>query len=120
MDSELSGESQSALRKHEQSYAALKAELEQVGFVLQGSLTERRMECGKAGCACHSDPSERHGPYYQWSWKDGGRTVSVYLDRDRARRCKEWVNNNRRLDRIVRRMRALSIRAARLYKISKK
>ena len=32
---------------------ALKAELQTVGFICQGSVQTRRLECGKAACHCH-------------------------------------------------------------------
>lgn len=120
MDDGAAAKRREALERCERNYKALKSDLGQMGFVLQGSLAERRMECGKTQCSCHTDPSARHGPYYQWSWKDRGRTASVYLDKEQAQRCKEWLDNNRRVERILRQMRAISLRAARLYKISKK
>jgi hypothetical protein len=30
----------------------------------RGSLGERFMKCGKAACACQTDPDARHGPYF--------------------------------------------------------
>ncbi len=39
------------------------------GLVLPGSIVERRTVCGRANCACHKDPSRRHGPYFQWTRK---------------------------------------------------
>ena len=35
--------------------------------------------CGKSICRCREDPDARHGPYYQWSGKRKGKTVSAYL-----------------------------------------
>jgi len=108
---------QKALQHHERQYEKVKAEILALGYVLQGSVIERWMECGKAACQCHEDVRARHGPYYQWSWKSRGRTVSVYLDKEQAGLCKRWVGNNRRLERILTRIRTLSLRVARLYKL---
>lgn len=108
------------LASYEKAYREIKAELAEIGYVVQGSVLERRMVCGKSGCACGNDADARHGPYYQWSWKEAGRTVSCYLDRNQARLCREWIANSRRLDRILRRMRVLSLRMAKLYEIAKK
>ncbi len=108
---------QQALQRHEQQYQRVKAEILALGYVLQGSVVERWKECGKTACRCHSDVRARHGPYYQWSWKTRGRTVSVHLDKEQAALCKRWVGNNRRLERILTRMRTLSLRVARLHRL---
>ena len=38
--------------------------------LMRGSIVERRRKCGKANCACASDPEARHG----------GKVVAVSLD----------------------------------------
>jgi len=45
----------------------------------RGSVTERRVKCGKAGCACADDPKARHGPYFSVSRVVKGKTKSVWL-----------------------------------------
>lgn len=117
---ELSGRRRETLTRYARQYEALKGELAEIGYVVHGSLAERWMLCGRPECACAVDPDARHGPYSQWSWKAGGRTVSCYLNPSQARLCRTWINNNRRLDRLLRRMRALSLRVARLYEIAPK
>ena len=116
---ELTKRRKQALRSCEKSCGTVKARLAGLGFVLQGSVTERWMECGKAACSCHVDEEARHGPYYQWSWKSEGRTRSVYLDEDQAAICRRWIDNNRRLEEIVKQLRAVSLRAARLHEIAR-
>jgi len=37
------------------------------------------MKCGQPGCACHQDPSKRHGPYWEWTYKAQGKTRNVRL-----------------------------------------
>src|SRR4029434_7433338 len=44
-------------------YNALKAELQTIGFICQGSLQTRRLACGNPNCRCQQDPESRHGPY---------------------------------------------------------
>lgn len=117
---ELDPRRQRLLEHYEKEYEELKSELAEVGYLVLGSVTERRMTCSTATCACHVNPAARHGPYYQWSWKEAGRTVSCYLDQDRAKLCRKWIANSRRLDRTLKRMRALSLRVARLYEIAQK
>ena len=61
---------------------ALKAELQTVGFICQGSVQTRRLECGKAACHCHETPGNRHGPYHYWTRKVRGKTVGFMLTED--------------------------------------
>lgn len=108
---------QATLTRLSDQYARARAELAGLGYILQGSVTERRLPCGKALCACTTDVEAWHGPYLQWSRKKRGRTVSTYLTPEQALRCRQWIDNNRKLDKIITRMRDLSLRVARLHEI---
>lgn len=109
-----------ARERQAEQYRAIATELAAIGYVLQGSITKRWMTCGRASCGCLDDPEARHGPYYSWTYKRGGKTVSVYLSPEQARLCADWIKNNRRLERIVHRLRALSRRIAQLEQIPTK
>lgn len=117
---ELSPCRQGALERLTLELAEAQRELARVGFVLQGSLSERWMLCGKADCRCRHDPDARHGPYYQWGRKTRGKTVSSYLSLEQAALCKRWVSNNREMEKIIKRLRRISLRAARLFQIPPK
>ena len=91
-------------------YNALKAELQAIGFVCQGSLQTRRIGCGTATCGCHQDPDKRHGPYHYWTRKNRGKTVGLMLTEEELLLYREWIGNNRRLERILREMRKVSAR----------
>lgn len=119
-DIQLTPRQEEALAQLQEKFGEIKSEVEEIGFVLQGSVTERWKKCGKSACRCHDDPDEWHGPYHQWSWKAGGRTSSVSLSQEQAALCRQWLKNNRKLERIIRRLRSLSLRAARLYGIRRK
>ena len=91
-------------------YDALKAELQTLGFLCQGSLQTRRVACGKTTCRCHRDPDARHGPYHYWTRKARGKTVGMHLTEDEVVLYQEWIENNRELERIVTEMRDISSR----------
>lgn len=91
-------------------YEALKKKVLALGYVRPGSLLKRFMPCGKAGCRCMADPPELHGPYYQWTYKRLGKTITVRLNPAQAELCREWVRDHRDLRRIVSKMRRLSLR----------
>jgi Family of unknown function (DUF6788) len=81
-----------------------------IGFIRRGSLVRRFMPCGKPGCACQAIPPTLHGPYYQWTRKVHGKTVTVRLNPAQARLMTGWIANGRRLDRLVARLEAVSRR----------
>ena len=41
-------------------------------------------KCGKAYCACASDLTKRHGPYFELTYKVDGKTVNVRLSPEAA------------------------------------
>lgn len=98
----------SACRKE---YEQVKACIKEVGFICKGSLVERWLPCGNPNCHCHKDRKNLHGPYYQLSWKEKGKTVSRYLSPEEARLYREWIDNRRRLATIKNEMLAISRRA---------
>ena len=91
-------------------YAAAKARLADVGFICEGSLVERYTRCANPNCRC-AQPDGRHGPYYQLSWKQAGKTVSRLLSVDDAALYEEWIANRRRLESALEDMKDLSRQA---------
>jgi nitroreductase len=92
-------------------YEAAKARLAEIGFTCEGSLIERYTSCKNPNCRCQ-DPDQRHGPYWQISWKQNGKTVSKILPADDAALYQEWIANRRALEAILDEMRDLSRHAA--------
>ena len=101
-----------ALRRYEEQYDALKAELETLGFVGRGSVHTRRITSWEGYLiAATIDPDARHGPYHYWTRKARGKTVGLNLTEDELVLYREWIENNRKLERLVKEMRHLSSRA---------
>lgn len=93
-------------------YEQLKKELLTVGFVCLGSVSAVYQQCGKPNCRCHNDPDSRHGPYSLWTRKIKGKTTSRFLNQQNATECKEWIANQRKLQKIIKQMQELSKKAA--------
>ena len=53
------------LKRHTQRFHELKRDLDQLEYFCKGTVLKRMMKCGKAQCACASDPAKRHGPYFE-------------------------------------------------------
>ena len=91
-------------------YKALKRSVVDLGLFRRGSLVRRFMPCGKPACRCQAAPAKLHGPYYQWTRKVGGKTVTVRLSQQEATLLEEWITNGRRLDRLIGQMEGVSLR----------
>lgn len=79
------------------------------GRVLPGSIQQRLMRCGRAGCACRGDPPRPHGPYWQWTRKVAGKTVTRYLSAEEAADYESWVKTDRRIRELLARLEAIAI-----------
>jgi hypothetical protein len=62
-----------------QRFLELKQELQKLEFFCKGTVLARRMKCGQGACPCHTDPTKRHGPYWEWTYKAQAKTVNVRL-----------------------------------------
>jgi len=102
---------EAALAELEARYAVLARSVGQIGLIAQGSLSQRFTHCNKPGCRCGATPPRLHGPYWQWTAKVAGRTVTRRLSTAEAARYREWIANDRRLRRTVEEMRAVAEQA---------
>jgi len=66
------------------------------------------MKCGKPQCACHRDPARRHGPYFEWSYKVAGKTVSVKLSPQAAPLYQAATRQHSKLKTVLARLERLS------------
>lgn len=82
-----------------------------IGPVLPGTLLERSMRCRSAGCHCHSDPPQLHGPYFFWTRKVAGKTVSQVLSAEQAAEYRAWIENEHKLRDLVHELEQLGLDA---------
>ncbi len=105
------------LAAYQARYAQLASQLADVGFIAAGSVTHRYTRCASPGCRCNAEPSRPHGPYYQWTAKVNGKTVTRRLSEDEARLYQEWIANDRRLSAVTTKMRQVAAKATDLMLI---
>jgi len=72
------------LAKHAQRFQELKRGLDQLEYFCKGTVLKRMTKCGKTYCACASDPTKRHGPYFELTYKVDAKTVNVRLSPEAA------------------------------------
>jgi hypothetical protein len=92
--------------------AAIAAELAGLGLALPGTLIERHVRCGKPGCRCHADPPVLHGPYWQWTRKVAGKTITRLVPDDQLDDYRQWLDNDRKLRALVAELEALTLAIA--------
>lgn len=82
-----------------------------IRWVASGNLVQRYTVCGKPGCRCGADPPQRHGPYWQWTKKVAGRTVTRRLGDEEAQLFQQWVGDRQRLQATLAAMEEVSDKA---------
>ncbi len=101
-------EQSATLERHSQRFRELKRDLEQLEYFCKGTVLKRMMKCGKAHCACASDPTKRHGPYFELTYKANGKTVNVKLSPEATPLYRAASQQYRKLKTLLNRLDKLS------------
>ena len=52
--------------------------------MVQGGLSESSRRCGNRGCACYRDPERLHGPHLYITYREDGKSRSLYVTPEHA------------------------------------
>jgi hypothetical protein len=102
------------LADYERRYRELAQRLTAIGYIGQGSITYRHNTCGKPNCRCHADPPQLHGPYYQWTAKVDGKTITRRLSQNEVDLYQRWIDNDREFRSLIAQMREVAAQATEL------
>lgn len=91
------------------SFAELRKQLAQTGFICTGSILSVFHKCGKPTCICATDKNVLHGPYLRWTRKVAMKTVTRNLSNHQTELCREFIQNYRRVEEILEQMKKLSV-----------
>ncbi len=72
-------------------------------LVCSGTLLKRLKTCGKPNCRCAQDPEARHGPYREWSRREGGRLVHSSVSPEQAKQLRQAISNYREIQDLLKR-----------------
>jgi hypothetical protein len=89
--------------------------LSTVQYLASGTLLKRTKVCGSPLCRCASDPAARHGPYYDWTYRKGGKLRHQALSADQADLMGQAIANYRKVKRLLR---AWEVQTLRLIKLN--
>jgi|ERR1017187_9067266 hypothetical protein len=53
--------------------------------MVQGGLSETSRRCGNPGCACYRDPQRLHGPHLYITYREDGKSRSLYVPPEHAK-----------------------------------
>ncbi len=79
-----------------------------IDYIAVGSITKRYGPCGKENCRCKKDKKYWHGPYYIWTRKENGKSVSRSLSKNQADYCKKAIRNMKKLKRQIEKWKKLT------------
>jgi uncharacterized iron-regulated protein len=85
-------------------FRQLAATLARTGPILLGTLHERRIPAP----AKDGRKAKTYGPYYQWTFKREGRTLTVNLSRAQLRPFRQAIQRQRAVEQTLDHLRALS------------
>jgi hypothetical protein len=82
--------------------ASIRAAIAAFDSLCSGTLVRRTKLCGNPKCACATDPSARHGPYYEWGHMKGGKHVSRMVSPQQAAALRHAIANYRNVKALLR------------------
>jgi hypothetical protein len=90
-----------SLRSHPHTQRlSLLRQIQNLGPWIEGTFVTTSRKCGKDNCACH-----HQGPKHSVSfvtWKEAGKTVSLYVPRQLEAEVKQWSENYKKLKALIR------------------
>jgi len=113
----MSEQTEKSLDKYVQEFEDCRKELGSIGFILTGSITKHYTKCQSPSCRCMKDPEYRHGPYYNWTRKVKGKTVTIRLSPEEADILKEWIENKKEFYEIIKRMEMITLEAVKEIRV---
>ncbi|VAW81480.1 hypothetical protein MNBD_GAMMA12-2229 [hydrothermal vent metagenome] len=79
-------------------------------WILQGTLLRQYKQCGKNNCRCHQDQKHWHGPYWIWTRKEKGKTITKTLSDSQATMVKKSLKEMKEINKLVEKWKLLSLR----------
>jgi len=81
----------------------LKEQITDFDYILTGTIIKKYGPCGKTGCRCANSKKNWHGPYYIWTRKESGKTITKSLSAQQSLFCKKAINNMKKLKVLLER-----------------
>ena len=67
---------------------------------IEGTFVSTSRRCGKKNCACHQGGTKH--PVLYLTWKENGKTLSLYVPKRLETEVRTWVDNYKKLKALIR------------------
>ena len=88
----------------------LKEKIVSKTYIVNGSLAKQYKQCGKENCRCRKNKDSWHGPYWIWTRKVNGKTITKTLTQEKAANVKKAIKEMKEINRIIEKWRILSVK----------
>ena len=88
----------------------LKAQITSKKYILNGSLARKYKQCGRINCRCFEDMKHWHGPYWIWTRKEKGKTVTKTLNKEQAILVKKAIREMKKVKLIIEKWKSQSLK----------
>lgn len=92
-------------------------QLQARGPALAASLVVIAKHCGRPGCHCQS--GEKHRGHYL-TYKEKGKTRTVYVPVDLIEEVQQWIGEHRRLKNLMQELSQLTVARVRTHVVSRR
>ncbi len=69
--------------------------------ILQGTLVEAYLKCGKRNCRCADDERFKHGPKFYLFYKEEKKPKMLYIRKEKINEVREGIRKYKRLKEIL-------------------
>ena len=80
----------------------LTAKIAELGTWIEGTIVTTTRICGKKNCVCNKGDSKH--PVMYVTWKENGKTVSLYVPKKLEKEVKKWGANYKKLKALIRKV----------------
>src|SRR5437899_12817180 len=79
----------------------IKQQISKLGDLRPSALSKQYNICGNPNCRCKADPPVKHGPYYQISFTQHGKSYSQFVREEDLVEVQQQLENYRQLRQLV-------------------
>lgn len=80
----------------------IKAEIQLMGDMRQGSLSEQYTKCGRAGCSCQdTDKPKLHGPYSHLRYTYRGKSTTQFIQKPQLISVKKQLASYKKFRKLI-------------------
>ncbi len=105
--------------KELQKYEKLKQKIMELDLAIPGYIRKIYQQCGQPSCKCKKSKKYYHGPYYLWGRRINDRLTSKSIPKKHVKLYTKWINNHKKLKKLVTEMLEVGCIYATTYKDKK-